>query len=317
MLCALGAALCFGVATTLQALGARRADEGAGATSLLMSAVRQLPYLLGLAVDAAGFVLEIVALRTLPVYAVGAALAASLAVTAVVAGPLLGTRLRGREWGAVAVVCGGLAVLALASGKEGGGHGGTALRWGVLVAALVVLAMGAGTKLLDRLPATARSAALGLAAGFGFGVVEVAVRLLDPLTVRAVLTNPATYALLVGGGAAFLLLTSALHRGSVTAATAGMVLGETIGPALVGVLALDDRTRSGWAPAAVAGFALAVLGGLALARFGEGGAAGNGAGADPGGGAAGNGGAVSSGSAGTSGSSHRSGSTRSSSRTSR
>jgi hypothetical protein len=235
-------------------------------------------------------------------------------VTAVVAGPLVGVRLRAAEWSAVAAVCGGLTVLALASGKEGGGHGGSALRWGTLAAALVVLAAGAGIGALDRVPDRARSAALGLGAGFGFGVVEISVRLLDPLTARAVLTNPALYALLVGGGAAFLLLTSALHRGSVTAATAGMVLGETVGPALVGVLALDDRTRAGWAPAAVAGFALAVLGGLALARFGEGGVSGDGP-AD--GGAAGPDDSVSPGAAGTSGTSPRSGSTRSSSRTSR
>jgi hypothetical protein len=272
MVCALAAAVCFGVATALQARGARAAGGAAGAAGLLVTAVRQTPYVAGLAADAAGFVLEVVALRALPVYAVGAALAASLAVTAVVAGPLVGTRLRGPEWGAVAAVCGGLAVLALASGKEGGGHGGSALRWGTLAAALVVLAAGAGIGALDRVPAKARSAALGLGAGLGFGVVEISVRLLDPLGFHAVVTNPALYALLVGGGAAFLLLTSALHRGSVTAATAGMVLGETVGPALVGVLALDDRTRAGWAPAAVAGFALAVLGGLALARFGEGGA---------------------------------------------
>lgn len=270
MLCALGAALCFGVATALQARAARRAESGGGAAGLLVTAVRQLPYLLGLLLDGAGFVLEVVALRALPVYAVGAALAASLAVTAVAAGPLLGARLRGREWGAVAAVCGGLAVLALASGKEGGGHGDTALRWAVLAASLVILATGGATGPLDRLPDKARAAVLGLGAGFGFGVVEVAVRLLDPLTVRAVVTNPAAYAILVGGAAAFLLLTSALHRGSVTAATAGMVLGETIGPALVGILALHDGTRPGWGPAAVSGFTLAVLGALALARFGEG-----------------------------------------------
>ncbi|NUL34956.1 hypothetical protein HRW09_36875, partial [Streptomyces lunaelactis] len=74
---------------------------------------------------------------------------------------------------------------------------------------------------------------------------------------------------LLGGGAAFLLLTSALQRGSVTTATAGMVLGETIGPALVGVVWLGDRTREGLAWLAVVGFAVAVAGALALARFGE------------------------------------------------
>jgi drug/metabolite transporter (DMT)-like permease len=97
----------------------------------------------------------------------------------------------------------------------------------------------------------------------------VAVRLIDSLAPSALLANPATYALLVGGGAAFLSLTSALQRGSVTTATAGMVIGETIGPALVGVVWLGDRTREGLAWVAVLGFAVAVAGALTLARFGE------------------------------------------------
>src|SRR5262249_5490310 len=120
-----------------------------------------------------------------------------------------------------------------------------------------------------RLPERARAGALGLGSGFGFGVVEVAVRCIGGITAPALLGNPAFYGLLLGGAGAFLLLTSALQRGSVTAATAGMVLGETVGPPRVGVLALADRTRHGWAPAALAGFLLALLGALALARFGE------------------------------------------------
>jgi hypothetical protein len=100
-------------------------------------------------------------------------------------------------------------------------------------------------------------------------VVEVAVRLIDDVSPSALFTNPATYALLLGGGSAFLLLTSALQRGSVTTATAGMVIGETVGPALVGVVWLGDRTREGLEWLAVAGFVVAVAGALALARFGE------------------------------------------------
>lgn len=96
----------------------------------------------------------------------------------------------------------------------------------------------------------------------------MAVRLIDDISLAS-LANPALYALLLGGGAAFLLLTSALQRGSVTVATAGMVLGETIGPAVVGVVWLGDSTREGLAWLAVLGFAVAVVGALALARFGE------------------------------------------------
>jgi len=269
MLAALGAAACFGVASVLQAVAARAAEPGSGSgvdTKLLLQAVRRGPYVAGLALDTVGFAMELIALRTLPIYAVGAALAASLAVTAVTASRILKTALSAQEWTAVGTVCGGLALLALAAGGEGHHHGGTALRWSTLAAAAAVPVLGAAA---GRLPGRARAAALGLGAGFGFGVVEVAVRLIDDLHPAELFTNPALYALPLGASAAFLLLTSALQRGSVTAATAGMVIGETIGPALVGVLSLGDRTRDGWTPAAVTGFALAVLGALVLARFGE------------------------------------------------
>ncbi|WP_367326172.1 hypothetical protein [Streptomyces sp. HUAS ZL42] len=268
MVCALGAAVCFGTATVLQAIAARTAAATGtgGDAALLLRALRQWRYLAGLALDGLGFLLQIAALRSIPIYAVGAALASSLAVTAVVAARLLKVRLSRVEWGAVAVVCAGLALLGLASGTEGDTGGSAALEWAMLAAAFGVLSLGAAG---GRLPERGRALALGLGAGFGFGVVEVAVRLIGSLAPSDLLANPATYALLLGGGAAFLLLTSALQRGSVTTATAGMVIGETIGPALVGVVWLGDRTRDGLAWAAVLGFAIAVAGALALARFGE------------------------------------------------
>ncbi|NUL07182.1 hypothetical protein HRW07_29000, partial [Streptomyces lunaelactis] len=268
MICAFGSAVCYGTASVLQAIAARAAEPGTGSgvdPALLIRALRQWRYIVGLALDGLGFVLQIIALRSLPIYAVGAALAASLAVTAVVAARLLDVRLSGIEWGAVAVVCAGLAMLGLASGEEGDRPGSDALRWSMLGVAVAVLLAGA---VAGRLPDKARALVLGLGAGFGFGVVEVSVRLIDSVALPEVLTNPALYALLLGGGAAFLLLTSALQRGSVTTATAGMVLGETIGPALVGVVWLGDRTREGLAWLAVVGFAVAVAGGRALGPVG-------------------------------------------------
>ncbi|QJT07088.1 hypothetical protein G9272_27865 [Streptomyces asoensis] len=267
MVCALGAAVCFGTATVLQAMAARAAAGGSGGeAALLLRAVREWRYLAGLALDGLGFLFQIAALRSVPIYAVGAALASSLAVTAVVAARLLRVRLSRTEWAAVGVVCAGLAMLGLAAGTEGEESGPQALPWVMLGVAGGVLLLGlAGTRLTGR----GRALVLGLGAGFGFGVVEVAVRLIDSLAPSELLTDPAVYALLLGGGAAFLLLTSALQRGSVTTATAGMVIGETIGPALVGVVWLGDRTREGLGWLAVLGFAVAVAGALALARFGE------------------------------------------------
>ncbi|MGV4985685.1 DMT family transporter [Streptomyces sp. NRAIS4] len=267
MVCALGAAVCFGTATVLQAVAAREAGTGGGGeAALLLRALRQWRYMAGLALDGLGFLFQIAALRSIPIYAVGAALASSLAVTAVVAARLLRVRLSGTEWGAVGVVCAGLAMLGLASGAEGKEAGSDTLRYVMLGVAvgILLLALAGG-----RLSGPGRALVLGLGAGFGFGVVEVSVRLIDSLAPTDVLTNPAAYALLIGGGAAFILLTSALQRGSVTTATAGLVIGETIGPAAVGVIWLGDRTRAGLTWLAVLGFLVAVAGALALARFGE------------------------------------------------
>jgi drug/metabolite transporter (DMT)-like permease len=272
LLLALGCSVCYGTATVLQAAATRSVDAGDSDSgvdaALLLRALRQWRYLLGIALDGLGFLLQIAALRLVPIYLVAAAIAASLAVTAIVAAWLLHTRLSGMEWAAVAVVCASLAMLGIAAGPEGDGHGPPGLGWALLVIVAVIFVAGATA---GRLGDRTRALVLGFGAGAGFGVDEIAVRLIDSLdlTEASFWTNPAVYALVAGGAAGFLLLTNALSRGSVTTAVAGMVIGETVGPALVGVAWLGDRTRPGLGWMVEVGFAVAVLAALALSRFGE------------------------------------------------
>jgi len=272
LLLALGCSVCYGTATVLQAAATRSVNSGDGDSgvdaALLLRALRQWRYLVGIGLDALGFLLQVAALRLVPIYVVAAAIAASLAVTAIVAAWVLSTRLSSMEWAAVAVVCASLAMLGVAAGPEGTSHGPPGLGWALLVIVAVVFAAGAAA---GRLSDRTRALVLGFGAGAGFGVDEIAVRLIDSvdLTEAAFYTNPAIYALVAGGAAGFLLLTSALSRGSVTTAVAGMVIGETVGPALVGVAWLGDRTRPGLGWMVEAGFVVAVLAALALSRFGE------------------------------------------------
>jgi drug/metabolite transporter (DMT)-like permease len=271
LLLALGCSVCYGTATVLQAVAARSVEVGDGSgvdAVLLLRAARQWRYLAGIGLDSLGFVLQVLALRLVPIYVVAAALAASIAVTGVVSAWVLSARLSSAEWTAVAVVCGSLAMLGIAAGPEGSQHGPAGLGWGLLGVAAAVFVVGAAAGRLGDGP---RALALGLASGTGFGVVEISVRLVDPIdpTKAAFYTNPAVYAAAAGGAAGFLLLTSALNRGSVTTAVAGMVVGETIAPALVGVLWLGDRTRDGLGWMVIAGFVVAVAGAMVLARFSE------------------------------------------------
>jgi drug/metabolite transporter (DMT)-like permease len=235
---------------------------------LLMRALRQWRYLVGIGLDGLGFAFQVVALRLVPIYVVAAALAASIAVTAIVAAWMLSARLSAAEWTAVGVVCLGLAMLGIAAGPQGDGHGPAGLAWALLGVAAMVFIAGAAA---GRLPDRPRALALGLSAGTGFGLVEVGVNLIDSIdpTKAAFYANPALYASVVGGVAGFLLLTSALHRGSVTTAVAGMVVGETVLPAIIGVVWLGDQTRDGLGWMVAAGLGIAVAATLVLARFGE------------------------------------------------
>jgi drug/metabolite transporter (DMT)-like permease len=267
LLGALAAAVCYGTASVLQAVAARATAPTRDVDPrLLLRLLRRGPFLGGLLLDGAGFAAEFVALRTVPVFLVQAAVAASLAVTALVAVPVLKVRLRPPEWAAVAAVCAGLALLGVATGAEGSAPVGYGFR--LVLLGCVVLLCGVGFA-AGRLRGRARSAVLGLVAGLAFGVVALAVRVLPSLSPAHLVRDPAAYAVVGGGVVAFLFLAAGLQRGAVTVTTGAMVVGETLAPAAAGILLLGDRTRPGFAPVAVAGFVVTLAATLALARFGE------------------------------------------------
>jgi hypothetical protein len=100
----------------------------------------------------------------------------------------------------------------------------------------------------------------------------VSARILPGFAPTQLVRNPATYTLAAAGIVSFMLYAAALDGGSVTTATAAVILAETMPPAVVGVIFLGDSTRHGLTALAVLGFVLAVACAVALARFGEGGA---------------------------------------------
>lgn len=77
LLAAVLASIGYGLASVLQAVGARRAAASGAGTAV------QPAHLGGLALDGASWLVSLLALRVLPLFAVQAVLAGSLAVTAV------------------------------------------------------------------------------------------------------------------------------------------------------------------------------------------------------------------------------------------
>jgi hypothetical protein len=220
------------------------------------------PYVSGVALDLAAFVASLVALRTLPLFLVQAAVASSIGVTAVIAAAI-GARLVGRDIASLIVLGAGLLLLAASAQPDQGTQLALELRWGLLASVVVLGAAGA---LVARRAGRFAAPALAGLAGLAFTVVAVAARSLTvPSPLWHILSDPGLWAILAQGGLGMLLFATALQRGSVTSTTALMFAVETVVPAYIGLAFLGDRTRPGYGVIAAAGFVLTIAGTVALA----------------------------------------------------
>jgi drug/metabolite transporter (DMT)-like permease len=261
---AVGACLCYGAGSVLQSLAAGRAGGQTLNVRGFLRVGRQLPYVAGLMLDLAGFVLNVVALRSLPLFLVQSLVAASVGVTAAVAIPVLGARLTRAETISLCVLVTGLTLLALAARPGAGRPLPLAGQWALL--ALLPL-MASVSMAAARRRGGASVMVLAGCAGADFAAVAVAARALAyPRPWWHLVTELGAWAIVGFGVIAMLSFTAALHRGSVTVATAVMSGVETVLPSLIGLTLLGDRTRAGdgWA-LALAGFALTLAAVTALA----------------------------------------------------
>ncbi|MGV8977984.1 MAG: hypothetical protein ACOH17_08060 [Cellulomonas sp.] len=260
------AALCSGTATVLQAIAARRMPVHPRLDHILVGRLLQSPtYVIALALVGAGSVLSLVALRSLPLFAVQAGRASSLAVAAVLATVVLGARLRWPDFAALVGIGAGLVLLAMsvAPSPAGAAWGGTE---GVLVG--VVVATVLATVVALRLESTARAGlVMGAIAGVAFAVVAAGARTLPSLAPAALVGNPVAWTMCAAGALGMAVNALALQRAAAVATTALMVGIETTLGAGLGMLLAGDRPVVGAEVRTAAAFLLVLLGTLAIARF--------------------------------------------------
>jgi hypothetical protein len=278
---ALLACVGYGVASVLQAYGARRSPAaGAGPGDQLVtetggptlrstiSAAITPAFIGGMALDVVGFLGSIVSARLIPLFLSQTIISANLVVTAVVGLAVLGVRLHGREWAAISTVVVSLCVLGLTAGHRGEGTSPYGLHWELLSVAVLILAGGVG--LIRWLGARAAVAA-GLIAGVLYGAMAVAVRIvhgIDPLKLDVLLADPAAWTIAIAGLGGFYLFTVALQLGSVNGAAAALVVGETVVPGVAGVMLLGDTARQGLGWLVALAFVGAITGAVAVAIMG-------------------------------------------------
>lgn len=278
------AAIAYGMSTVLRALGARRTAQeareagranqlnSAGGPSVqsTVSTFLDPSFVLGTLMVVVGFAGGAIAARFLPLFLSQTIVSANLVVTALLGTVLLGIVLHARDWIAIWLVIVSLCLLGLSSSHSTGGGEELTFHWGLFLAtsALSVLALLAVYRL-----GTRGAIVGGAAAGLLFGVIAIAVRILNgvhPFDVTALLLDPAAWTIAVAGAVGFYVQTVALQLGAVNGVTAVLVVGETAGPSLVGVLFLGDTAKAGLGWLAIVGFIGAFIGAILVAWYGSG-----------------------------------------------
>jgi drug/metabolite transporter (DMT)-like permease len=267
LLAVAAAALCSGGAAVLQAYAVSRLPTAESINAGFVGRLARSPrYLLALVLVACGFLLSILALRTLPLFVVQAGRASSLAITAVLSVLFLRVRLRRSEVLAVLGIGAGLLVVAATAGGQTVSDPDATTRW-ALPAAVLAAALAAVAALRVRNPVRA-GLILALLAGLCFGLLALGARLLRTFGPLGLITDPVAWAMAGAGLLGLLLGAMALQRAAVVSVTSAMVATETIVGAALGWFVCGDRPAAGLAVPALAGFLVVLAGALLLARFG-------------------------------------------------
>ncbi|WP_238526471.1 EamA/RhaT family transporter [Gordonia neofelifaecis] len=277
------AAVAYGVSTVLRALGARRVaveqrDEGKagidGSSSpsveSTFSTLVDPAFILGTVMVVVGFAGGAVAARFLPLFLAQSIVSANLVVTALLGTLLLNITLHTRDWVAIWLVVLSLFMLGVSSAPGANDDASMTFHWGLLAATVVLCSVS----LFGVYRGGAFAAPIGGAgAGLLFGVIACSVRVLDglePFDLVTVLRDPAAWSIAIAGAVGFYVQTVALQVGAVSGVTAMLVVGETAGPSIVGVVFLGDSAHAGLGWLAIVGFIGAVVGAVLVAWYGSG-----------------------------------------------
>lgn len=257
LLLALCAAACFDGAIALQAAEARKVQTDEGLNPALLARLARRPrWLAAIGIDLLGWPFQLAALSLVPLTIVQPALALGLILLLVLGDRMLGERPGPPELTGVALLIGGVAVLAAVAPEHTDKHAGTA----------ALVAVSAGMVLLALLPFAfgARGPLLVIAAGSAYTLAAIGSKLLTDELAAGTARAAVAWAAVAGVGALLgkLAESAALQRMAAAAAAAPIFAIQAVVP----VLAAPWLTGEHWNAGVPAGLVLVLVGTLLLAR---------------------------------------------------
>jgi drug/metabolite transporter (DMT)-like permease len=215
---------------------------------------------IGWGVAAVAFALHVAALSLAPISIGQAVLAGGLVFLAVLAERFFGFELGRRQWIGIGLVAVSLVLLTVTGGGGGSAHSGYSLAGMIIFEAI---AIGVGlllvvSHLIDRLPVQ-RGVLLGVAAGLGFGISDVAIKALSGDLGTGPVGLLSLWSLVVVTAAVFSFYASArsLQIGDGVAVIAVTSVAANLSTIIAGLAVFGDRLGNG---ALVVGVRIAAFG---------------------------------------------------------
>lgn len=257
LLLAVCAAACYDGAIALQAAEARKVDADAGLHPRLFARlVRRPRWLAAIALDGLGWPFQLAALALVPLSVVQPALALGLILLLVLGERILGERPGRSELAGVALLTGGVALLAAVAPGHSHQHASTL--------ALAVVSIGLGLVAVLPFALGARGALLVAAAGAAFTLGALTSKLVTDELAAGTLLGALAWTGVTGVAALTgkLAETAALQRMAAAAVAAPIFAIQAVVP----VLAAPALTGERWNAGIPAGLVLVLAGTLLLGR---------------------------------------------------
>jgi multidrug transporter EmrE-like cation transporter len=199
---------------------------------------------IGWGVAGLAFALHVVALSLAPISVAQAVLAGGLVFLAVLAERFFGFELGRRQWVGIGLVAGSLSLLTLTGGGGHDAHSGYSLAGmiifeGIAVCVCLLLVL---SHPIERIPAQ-RGVLLGLAAGLGFGISDVAIKALSGDLNGGPVGLLSPWSLVIVTAAVFSFFASArsLQIGDAVAVIAVTSVAANLSTILAGLAVFGDR----------------------------------------------------------------------------
>ncbi|HUA12911.1 MAG TPA: hypothetical protein VL989_00185 [Candidatus Sulfotelmatobacter sp.] len=256
--------LCYGTATILEQIGARREKQIVSfRLSNLVGLFKQAPYFGGILLDLVGWGLFLIAVRQLPLFLCLSFVSFSLVVSAILAVYMFKTKIPQHEAVAIVAVMVGIVMLGISAKPTQASHVNHVF---ILCIELFTIPLAiAGVSILKNAANGYSGIVLAAFSGITFGMTGIISRFVrfDSISSKYLLQLP-VIALIAYGLMGMMFLAAALQRDNVNRVNSLLFSAELVIPSVLGILFLGDRVKDDLWPVMIVGLLLVVAGSIVV-----------------------------------------------------